>query len=132
LMAANGINAIRTYTVPPRWLLDAAAEDGLRVMVSLPWEQHIAFLDDPRRARDIRKRVREGVRACANHPAVFCYAIGNEIPAGIVRWYGPRRIESFLRKLWEEAKSEDPQALTTYVNYPTTEYLDLDFLDMVC
>src|SRR5207237_9088004 len=25
LMAAHGINAVRTYTVPPRWLLDAAA-----------------------------------------------------------------------------------------------------------
>jgi hypothetical protein len=23
-MAANGLNAVRTYTVPPRWLLDAA------------------------------------------------------------------------------------------------------------
>src|SRR5687767_14714817 len=24
MMRANGINAVRTYTVPPRWLLDAA------------------------------------------------------------------------------------------------------------
>ena len=23
-MAANGVNAVRTYTVPPRWLLDLA------------------------------------------------------------------------------------------------------------
>src|SRR6516162_639294 len=29
------------------------------------------------------------------------------------------------------AKEEDPQAIITYVNYPTTEYLDLPFLDMV-
>src|SRR5437868_2164355 len=45
-MAANGINAVRTYTVPPRWLLDTAQRHGLRVMVGLPWEQHVAFLDD--------------------------------------------------------------------------------------
>jgi hypothetical protein len=40
-MADSGLNAIRTYTVPPRWLLDAAQRHGLRVMVGLPWEQHV-------------------------------------------------------------------------------------------
>src|SRR6266568_3540264 len=33
LMRANGLNAVRTYTVPPRWLLDAAERQGVRVMV---------------------------------------------------------------------------------------------------
>src|SRR3954468_7658318 len=36
-MAANGFNAVRTYTVPPRWLLNAAADSGLLVMVGIPW-----------------------------------------------------------------------------------------------
>src|SRR5437879_4895233 len=49
LMAAQGANAVRTYTVPPRWLLDAAHRHGLMVMVGIPWEQHVTFLDDPRR-----------------------------------------------------------------------------------
>jgi O-antigen biosynthesis protein len=35
-MRANGINAVRTYTVPPAWLLDEAAERGLYVMAGLP------------------------------------------------------------------------------------------------
>src|ERR687894_3061406 len=52
-MAANGLNAVRTYTVPPRWLLDAAQRHGLYVMVGLPWEQHLAFLDDGERPRSI-------------------------------------------------------------------------------
>ena len=42
-MAAHGINTVRTYTSPQRWLLDEAAQAGLRVMVGLPWTQHIAF-----------------------------------------------------------------------------------------
>src|SRR5205085_2651161 len=92
-MASNGINAVRTYTVPPLWLLDEAAEKGLYVMVGLPWEQHLTFLDDSTRARDIRARVRAGVRQCANHPAVLSYAIGNEIPAPIVRWHGRDRVQ---------------------------------------
>ena len=131
-MADNGLNAIRTYTVPPRWLLDAAQRHGLRVMVGLPWEQHVTFLDDKKRARSIEARVRAGVRSCAGHPAVLCYAIGNEIPAPIVRWYGNRRVEQYLERLYWAAKEEDPEGLVTYVNYPTTEYLQLPFLDLVC
>jgi GT2 family glycosyltransferase len=131
-MAANGINAIRTYTVPPTWLLDGALEHGLWVMIGVPWEQHIAFLDDRKRIRSIEDRVRTNVRACAGHPAVLCYAIGNEIPAPIARWYGHRRLERFLERLYQAAKSEDPDGLVTYVNYPTTEYLQLPFLDLQC
>lgn len=131
-MAAHGINALRVYTVPPRWLLDLALRYGLSVMVGLPWEQHVAFLESAATAASIERRVREGVRSCAGHPAVLCYAIGNEIPAPIVRWHGRERVERFLRRLYRAAKSEDPGGLVTYVNYPSTEYLDLSFLDLVC
>lgn len=132
MMASNGINTVRVYTVPPRWLLDAAARHGLRLMIGLPWEQHIAFLDEPETIRSIESRIREAVRSCANHSAVLCYAIGNEIPAPVVRWYGAKRIEEFLNKLYKIVKTEDPEALVTYVNYPSTEYLDLSFIDFVC
>ena len=132
LMTAHGVNALRTYTVPPVWFLDLADQNGLRIMVGLPWQQHITFLDDKQQTDDILERVRAGVQACKGHPAVLCYAIGNEIPAPIVRWYGARRVERFLRKLYRAAKEEDPAGLFTYVNYPSTEYLNLSFLDFVC
>jgi len=131
-MAAIGINTIRTYNVPPGWFLDAAQRANLRVMVGLPWEQHVTFLDDSRTARAIEARVREAVRKCAGHTAVLCYAVGNEIPAGIVRWLGRRRVERFIEKLYRVAKAEDPEALVTYVNFPTTEFLELPFLDFFC
>jgi len=130
-MAANGLNSVRVYTVPPRWLLDVAQDHGLKVMVGLPWEQHIAFLGEYGRASAIEQRVREGVRSCGNHPAVLCFSIGNEIPAPICRWHGPRAIERFLRRLYDAAKEEDPGALVTYVNFPSTEYLRLHFLDFI-
>jgi GT2 family glycosyltransferase len=131
-MAANGLNAVRLYTIPPRWMLDAAAAHGLRVMIGIPWEQHVAFLDDRKQRASIERRISEAVRSCAGHPAVLCFAIGNEIPASIVRWYGRRRIERFLHRLYRAAKAEDPEALVTYINYPSTEYLRLPFLDLVC
>src|SRR5438309_592771 len=68
-MAENGFNCVRLYTVPPAWLLDAAQAHGLRLLIGLPWEQHITFLDEASRARSIIDRVRDGVRSCAGHPA---------------------------------------------------------------
>jgi O-antigen biosynthesis protein len=79
---------VRLYTVPPRWLLDVAQRYRIRVLAGLPWEQHIAFLRDDRAVRDVEARVRAAVRACAGHPALFGWTIGNEIPSPLVRWHG--------------------------------------------
>ncbi len=130
-MAASGINTVRVYTAPPRWLLDLAQAHGLRVLVGMWWEQHVAFLESRSEAKAKSEIVRAAVRATAGHPAVLAYAIGNEVPASIVRWYGKRRAEAWLRRLFEIAKHESPEALVTYVSYPTTEYLELPFLDFV-
>ncbi|HEU0021598.1 MAG TPA: glycosyltransferase [Dehalococcoidia bacterium] len=131
-MAELGINAVRTYTTPPRWLLDAAARHGLYLLLGLAWEQHVAFLENQDQVKSIQRRVRDDVRHCAGHPAILAYAIGNEIPAPMVRWQGRRKIERFLESLYRVVKREDPAALVTYINYPTTEYLQLPFLDFVC
>ena len=88
----------------------------------------LPFLDTKARRRSIASRVGQAVAAC-RRPAVLGFAVGAEIPAPIVRWYGRERIERFILRLYEEAKSTNPNALVTYVNYPTTEYLDLSFLD---
>jgi GT2 family glycosyltransferase len=132
LMKASGINSVRTYKAPPRWVLDIAERHGLFVMVGLAWEQHVAFLAERARPNAIEERLRAGIRECAGHPAVLCYAIGNEIPAPVVRWHGRKRIERFLERLYNAAKDEDPGALVTYVNYPSTEYLQLPFVDVMC
>ena len=130
-MVANGINSLRTYTVPPIWVLDLAAEHNLKVMVGLPWEQHITFLDSKQQILDIKKRIIAGVRSCAEHPAILCYTIGNEIPSSIVRWYSAGRIMGFLKKIYQWVKTAAPHGLVTYVNYPSTEYLQLPFVDFV-
>ena len=36
----------------------------------------------------------------ASHPAVLCYAVGNEIPASVVRWYGKARVEGLPHCDW--------------------------------
>src|SRR6516165_4264922 len=131
-MAALGINTVRIpHTVPPRSLLDVAARHRLRVMVGLSAEQNAGYLIDGKMPGDFEARFRAKVRGCASHPALLCFSLGNEIPAAQARWLGRCRVTRYLRWLYTIVKQEDPQAIVTYVNYPTTEYLDLPFLDMV-
>src|SRR5205807_114392 len=46
-------------------------------------------------------------------------------------WHGARRVERFLERLCAAGRDEDPGALFTYVNYPSTEYLELPFIDFL-
>ncbi len=131
-IAENGFNVLRTYTVPPRWVLDVAWKYGLRVMVGIPVEVPMALIDESGKPQEIEDWVRKQLRTCAGHPAVFCYTIGNEIAPSVVRWHGRIRVEKFLERLYRLAKQEDPGVLVTYVNFPTTEYLQLPFLDFLC
>src|SRR5262245_18597666 len=57
-MAAAGINAIRTYHVPQRWLLDLAQEQQISVLVDIPWSKHLCFLGDARLQKEARAAVR--------------------------------------------------------------------------
>lgn len=44
-------------------------------------------------------------------------------------------VRSRLRPVFPKqshVKAEDPDALVTYVNFPTTEFLELPFLDVFC
>ena len=133
MMARNGINTVRIqHTVPPPDLLDAAAEHDLRVIVGLGAEQHVGHLIDGKGPHKIFKQIRAKVRTAKRHPALLSYALGNEIPAGVARWWGRERIERYLHDLCKTVKDEDPEALVTYVNYPSTEYLQLPFLDLCC
>ena len=130
MMAAAGLNTVRTYTVPPLSLLDSAARHGLRVMAGIPWSQHIAFLDDPALTREVRRTVVEAASRVAAHPATLMVAVGNEIPPAVVRWHGHARVERFLRDLYDDVKSVAPDTLVTYVNFPPTEHLDVSHFDV--
>ena len=130
LMAAHGVNTVRTYTLPPQFLLDEAARHGLYVMAGVPWSQHVAFLADRKSRQEIERGIVADVRSLGHHPALLLVALGNEIPAAVVRWHGRDRIEQFLQEVFLSAKSAAPDTLFTYVNFPPTEFLNLPFFDV--
>ncbi|HLH52309.1 MAG TPA: glycosyltransferase [Verrucomicrobiae bacterium] len=125
-------NTVRVYHVPPRWLLDLALENGLKLLVDIPWNKHLCFLDSHRHREEARHAVRQAVLECAKHPAVFAFSLVNEIPADIVRWSGTRAVADFIDELAGVAKEADPDCLCTFTNYPPTEFLQPQALDFAC
>ena len=73
-----------------------------------------------------------GVRACGRHSAVFAYLVGNEIPPDMIRWHGADAVREFLKELVALVRWEHPGALVSYANFPSTEYLSVDFVDFLC
>jgi O-antigen biosynthesis protein len=132
LMRQLGVNVIRIYVPAPAWMYELAAQNSLRLMVSMLWDSHLMFLDSAANARAIRATVaQQAGEMRAHRDTIFAYSLGNEIRPDLLRWYGMRRVSRFLAELYDIAKNIDPIGLFTYANYPSSEYLDLSFLDLL-
>lgn len=127
-----GANTIRVYFPPPIWFLDKAWERGLFVFIDIPWEKHRCFFEDWYALERARQRVRETAQNLGSHPAVLALSVVNEFPVDVVRFHGRRRVERFAEELLGIAKREAPDCLVTFVNYPTTEFLEVRGCDFVC
>ncbi|MBN8247163.1 MAG: glycosyltransferase [Verrucomicrobia bacterium] len=127
-----GANLLRVYHVPPRWFLDLAAAHELQLLVDVPWNKHLCFLDSPTLRNEARDAVRSAAYRCALHPAVFALSVVNEIPADIVRWSGAAAVADFIDGLIAEVKSVDSGLLCTFGNFPPTEFLRPRRPDFLC
>lgn len=127
-----GANLIRVYHVPPRWFLDLASEHELRLLVDVPWNKHLCFLDYSWTQVEAREAVLRAAQACAMHPAVFAISVVNEIPPDVVRWSGARAVSDFIDELAALVRAADPDCLVTFGNFPSTEYLRPQTVDFHC
>ena len=93
------------------------------MLISIPWAEHIEFLNHRRMRRQIVETIRAGVAQNRGHEAIFGYLVGNEIPSSMVRWLGARRVIEFVEELIDVAREADPRPLYSYASYPPTEYL---------
>lgn len=136
-MAELGLNTVRVYELPPEELLDIAAAHDLRVIVGLDYHDW-RMEREPGRAGRRRileagqRAVVEAMELCAGRPEVLAIAVGNEIPVDLVRFHGIDPVSATLSRLVEAVHAADPGMLATYVNYPTTEHLEVEGQDIVC
>jgi len=134
-MAAAGLTTVRTYALPPDDVLDLAEDAGLRLLVGLSYHD---WRMEPSPGRAARRRILDAGRAaveaaverCAERAGVLAISVGNEIPADIVRLYGPRSVERDLSELVREIHASGSGLLATYTNYPSTEYLHVEGQDI--
>ncbi|MEM7147868.1 MAG: glycosyltransferase [Verrucomicrobiota bacterium] len=122
-MAAMGFNVVRVYEAPTREFVGMCREAGMRVLVSVPWAQHVDFFEEAAVREAALAAVRKVVGAHHGSAGVLGYLVGNEIEATLARWMGPQRVRSFLEELIEAGRERDGDALFAYANYPSTEYL---------
>jgi glycosyltransferase involved in cell wall biosynthesis/exo-beta-1,3-glucanase (GH17 family) len=131
-MIELGANCVRIYHVPPKWFLNLAAKMGLRIFLDVAWPKNLSFVDSDELREQAHAAVRHAAKMCGNHEAIFAISVVNEIPADLVRYYGRKRVEELIDDLVATVKSEAPQCLVTFANFPTTEYLQPRDIDFVC
>jgi len=122
---ASGANAILAYDAP-RELLDAAHRRGLLVLYafSIDWWT----LGTP--AHDARSRsILEAVEQQQDHPAIFAWIVGHEIPAQAVATRGEDVIVEGLENLRAAIHASDPEHLITHSGWPPTRDVAPDTFD---
>lgn len=130
-IATLGFNTVRIYELPTPAVLREVESKGLRLIVGIPWAEHVDFLSDVTLRHEIEQRVRETTSRLRDHACIVAFLVGNEIEKTLVRWMGPERVRDFMEKLIRIAREQAPQTLVSYATYPSTEYLvprNADFL----
>lgn len=136
---AMGFNAVRVYELPTDAVLNAALKHSLRLIVGIPWSQHVDFLGPSEwvvdamkikaRCTNIIAAVRAAAERYGQHEAVAALIVGNEIEKTLVRWMQPQRVKRFIESLVQVAKTAAASCLVSYATYPSTEYLVADNAD---
>lgn len=83
-LAQAGAKVIRVYRESDAWVLDAAQQLGLKVVMGL-WvghPRHGVRLDDAATLRAHEQALRDFVRRHRNHPALLAWGVGNEVETG--------------------------------------------------
>ena len=126
-----GFNTVRLYEPPTDAVLREVETLGLRLIVGIPWSEHVDFLANRPLCHEIGAQVAAISTRLRDHACVTALLVGNEIEKTLVRWMKPRRVRAFIEKLIAIARSNAPQTLISYATYPSTGYLvprNADFL----
>ncbi|MCK9259603.1 MAG: hypothetical protein M0P63_07540 [Azoarcus sp.] len=104
-LAESGARVIRVYRESDAWVLDAAQELGLKVVMGL-WVGHPrhGFRLDNAAAREAQEEgIRRFVLRYRSHPAILAWGVGNEVETGeadpMPAWREVDRLAGLVKKL---------------------------------
>src|SRR5437879_2987785 len=94
-MRAAGLTVVRTYTTPTPDLIDAARDQGLRILAGIFYPDWRYLVGSSRREQrrvsaQAHATLRAEARRLRGDSTVLALSIGNEIPADVIRWFGAR------------------------------------------
>ncbi len=145
LIQEANINTIRLYAKPPEYVMKIANEFNLKIILTLFIDYISKDIDFTNgKTRTYYKKLTEDlVTFGKKYKNVVLYMLGTEVAAmladrdGIyeiekfIKEKGQKNFEHFIFELHKSAKKADPFCLTSYSNFPPTEFLNLDFLDVI-
>lgn len=145
LIKKANFNTIRLYSKPPDYVITIAKELGLRIILTLYIDYVTKEIDfsDRKTIEHYKYLTRDLIEFGKRHGNVVMYMLGTEIPAQLLDregiWImeefmkkkGQKKFENFIYELYRTAKETDPSCLTSYSNFPPTEFLRFDFLDVI-
>lgn len=105
-LAASGARVVRVYRESDAWVLDAAQQLGMRVVMGL-WLAHPRHgfrLDDTAAQARQESALRRFVERHREHPALLAWAVGNEVETGVA---DPRPVWREINRLAAVVKSLD-------------------------
>jgi GT2 family glycosyltransferase len=120
----SGFDAIRTYGLPGKELLDEAEEAGLLVLPTHAWAHGCDFLAEVSIFEKAKRDLADWFGKQGDHPALGALFVGNEIPSDIARWMGPAKVREKLDELILFTKEHAPTLPVAYASFPTTEFLE--------
>jgi glycosyltransferase involved in cell wall biosynthesis/exo-beta-1,3-glucanase (GH17 family) len=118
-----GFNTVRLYELPSDTVLAAAKDLGLKLIVGIPWTDHVDFLREKKLRTEIQTAIRAAAQRFGNNDTIAALLVGNEIEKTLVRWMGPEKVKRFIESLIDIAHEAAPDCLVSYATYPSTEYL---------
>jgi len=118
-----GFNTVRLYELPSDAALAAAKDNGLKLIVGIPWTDHVDFLREKKLRTEIQATIRAAAQRFGNDDTIAALLVGNEIEKTLVRWMGPEKVKRFIESLIDIAHESAPDCLVSYATYPSTEYL---------
>lgn len=117
-----GINTIRTWGTGPttQTLLDAAAANGVRIVMGFWLQQQIAYATDQAYRERTLQEIRQWVTTYKNHPGVLMWDVGNEVILFLQDRYAGAELEAhrvayaqFVNEVAATIRAADP-------NHPVT------------
>ncbi|GEM_PF-6052754 len=134
-----GFNTIRTYEPLPESLLDLAEKEGLRVIEGVVRLDGSTDFGSPEELERLCQEAVRIIRRDKGRSCILMWSIWNDAPfhweAGgnvIPRW-GFKRVNDFLRTVYNAAKNEDPDhpiTASNVINAPGFQ-VGFDFLDVI-